>query len=399
MRVLDLTIKDLRQLARDRMTFIFLLLMPVVFTLLFGFAFGGFSTADSRLPLGLINNDSGPLGQALVDALANSTVVRLESDAEDETALEAMVSEEDLAGALIIPAEYSARLMAGDNRQPILIVNPSGRAAFAVQNEIETALFRLSSAVEASQITLAAANEQGQSLSFDAAFRQAMAAWQQPPARLALVDSGRLANEAAESDMGYSSFAHTSPAMMTQFAIAGLMGAAGILVTEKQSRSLQRLLTVNLSRLQILTGHFLAMFLMILMQLVMLILFGDLALRLTYLRQPAATLLMTFVTAAFCASLGLLIGVLAKNEEQATVFALIPMFVLAGLGGAWVPLEVTPAAFQRVAGLTPLAWIINGYKDILIRGQGVSAVALSAAVVGAFALVLFLLARWRFRPI
>ena len=42
-RILDLTFKDLLQLLRDRMTFLFLLIMPILFTLLFGFATGAFS--------------------------------------------------------------------------------------------------------------------------------------------------------------------------------------------------------------------------------------------------------------------------------------------------------------------------------------------------------------------
>ena len=39
------------------------------------------------------------------------------------------------------------------------------------------------------------------------------------------------------------------------------------------------------------------------------------------------------------AALGLLIGALARSEEQAIIFSLVPMFILAGLGGAWVPVE------------------------------------------------------------
>ena len=44
--------------------------------------------------------------------------------------------------------------------------------------------------------------------------------------------------------------------------IAGLIGAAGILVVEKKTKSVQRLLTTNMSKGQILAGHFLAMFVM-----------------------------------------------------------------------------------------------------------------------------------------
>ena len=40
-RIFDITLKDLTQILRDRKTFMFLLLMPIAFTLLFGLAFGG----------------------------------------------------------------------------------------------------------------------------------------------------------------------------------------------------------------------------------------------------------------------------------------------------------------------------------------------------------------------
>ena len=113
--------------------------------------------------------------------------------------------------------------------------------------------------------------------------------------------------------------------------------------------------------------------------------------------QPLATLLLTAVTALFCASLGMLIGAVARTEEQVTVLSLTPMFLLSALGGAWVPLEFTPDSFQRVAYLTPLAWVMDGYKDILVRGQGLEAVGTAVLILLGYAGVLFGLAAWRFR--
>jgi ABC-2 type transport system permease protein len=60
-------------------------------------------------------------------------------------------------------------------------------------------------------------------------------------------------------------------------------------------------------------------------------------------------------------------------------------------------LEVTPALFQRIAYVTPLAWVIDGYKDIIVRGLGVEAVLTAVAVLLAYTLGLFALAVWRFR--
>ena len=44
-RIFDIALKDLLRASRDFKTFMFLLIMPIVFTLLFGYAFGGFGGA------------------------------------------------------------------------------------------------------------------------------------------------------------------------------------------------------------------------------------------------------------------------------------------------------------------------------------------------------------------
>ncbi|MBK9053224.1 MAG: ABC transporter permease [Chloroflexi bacterium] len=120
-------------------------------------------------------------------------------------------------------------------------------------------------------------------------------------------------------------------------------------------------------------------------------------LQLPYFHEPVATLLLVVAGALFAASMGLLIGTLAKSEEQVIVFSLVPMFVLAGLGGAWVPIEFTPASVQRIAYLTPLAWMMDGFKDIIVRGLGLESVLMAVGVLLLYALVLWLLAAWRFR--
>ena len=182
-----------------------------------------------------------------------------------------------------------------------------------------------------------------------------------------------------------------------QFAIAGLIGAAEVLVLERKTGSLRRLLTTSIRRYEILLGHYLAMVVMIFTQFLILILFDQIFLGVPYFSAPIATLLVALSTAAFAAAMGLLISTLAKTAEQVVVFSLIPMFVLSGLGGAWVPLEFTGEAFQKVAYLTPLAWSMTAFKNIIERGQGLESVMIPVAVVTGFAIVVFGLAVWRFR--
>jgi len=404
MRVIYLAIKDLLQIVRDWKAAFFLVIMPIAFTLLFGFAFGGFSgveDADPRLPVALLDQDATQQSQALVSSLNTSEVIRIEDGQFTESELERMVTEADMAAAIIIPAGYGQQLLDGNPLPLIVIADQSSNSGFAIQGEIESAASRLATAQRTAEVSSRLFEDRqgfddgaARDEFFAATFDQALEAWEQPPIIVKSAQSGLIAEDGSEEE---NAFAQTSPGMMAQFAIAGLMGASAVLVLERKNRSLLRLLTTPITKAEILLGHYLAMFVMIFVQLLILIVFAQLFLRLDYFREPLAALLVAVTTALFAASLGLLIGALAKSEEQVIVFALIPMFVLAALGGAWVPLEIMPEGFQSVARLTPVAWVMDGFRDIVLRGQGLEAVWLAAAVLFAYALLIFLLAVWRFR--
>ena len=77
--------------------------------------------------------------------------------------------------------------------------------------------------------------------------------------------------------------------------------------------------------------------------------------------EPVTALVMALATAFLMAALGLLIGTLAKSDEQAIIFSMLPMFVFAALGGAWVPLETIGGTFQVVGHFSPVAWALVGY--------------------------------------
>jgi ABC-2 type transport system permease protein len=231
----------------------------------------------------------------------------------------------------------------------------------------------------------------GERTPFRYAFGQTLDAWNDPP--IQVVETTSSAIQKVENEG--AALAHTSPGMMLQFAIAGLLTAAQVIVSERKSRTLQRLLTTATRRIHILLGHYLAIFTLIFGQFTILIAFGQLILKVDYFRVPCAILLVAFCAALCISALGLLIGVVARSEEQAIAFSLIPMFVFSGLGGAWVPLEVTGATFQAIGHVSPVAWAMDGFKNVIVRGFGIESVLLPAGALAAYALVFFTLAAWR----
>ena len=392
-RILDITQKDLIQIVRNRMTFLFLLAMPIAFTLLFGYAFGGGGASDSRLPVGWLDQDGSHISQGLQTLLDGSTVIRPDADPQRTIAdLEKLVGNGKLSAAVIVPAGYGQAAKSGSPIKLTILNNPSNTSSQTIQAEIQAAVNRLMNSVQTAGMI---ANNAGSAASFDGSLDIALAAWQNPPVQVSVTASSAI----KQTDSKVASMAQSSPSMMLQFAIAGLLTAATVIVNERKSRSLQRLLTTATSRVQILLGHYLAIFALILSEFALLILFGQLALKVDYFRIPLATVVVALAAAACISGLGLLIGVFARSEEQAIIFSLIPMFVLSGLGGAWVPLDATGPAFQAIGHVTPVAWAMDGFKNIALRGLGFNSILLPVAALAGYAIFFFLLSAWRFNRV
>ena len=389
--IVVIALKDLTQLVRNRMTFLFLLIMPIAFTLLFGYAFGGFSTEtpDPRLPVGYLDLDISAGSRQLGELLAGSAVIRLdENQARSASDLESLVSEKDLAAAIVVPAGYGEALLKVEALPLVLISDPGNTASLSIEREISRVATRLANAALTARII--ADSTSGKA--FTPAMEDALTAWQTPPISIRVTQSELIEVQ----DSATMSLAHTAPGMMLQFAIASLLTSAQILVNERKTRSLQRLMTTKTARWQILAGHFLAISTMLFMQFTLLIAFGQLVLGLDYLRLPFATLFMALASTACLAALGLLIGTLAKTDEQAIIFSLIPMFLFAGLGGAWVPLEFTGDVFKAIGHLTPVAWGMDGFKNIIARGLGWESVTVPVLALFGYGILFFTIAAWLF---
>jgi len=391
--IFNIALKDLIQIVRDWKSFLFLLIMPIAFTLLFGFAFSGNSAKeqDSRLAVGIVNHDNQSLlAKELEKSLSTSKVIKLQPG--EEEALIDQVTKKDLTAALIIPAGYGDSLKTDNPKQLVVWVDNASSDGLSSQTEISVQATRMFSAVQTAKVL---APEGG--TVFDQILTNALQDWQNPPVMLGQAEASVKAVDSQTTVTAENKFTHSSPGMILQFAIAGLLTCAQVIVSERKNYCLQRLMTTRASRVQILLGHYLSVVLMILAQFTLLIVFGSLVLKLNYFSQPFATLLIAVSASLSIAALGLLIGVTAKSEEQAIGVSMVCMFLFAGLGGAWVPLEFTGKTFQAIGHFTPLAWAMDGFKNVLSRGLGLETAWLPTAALLGYAILFFVLANWKFR--
>ncbi|HSJ54334.1 MAG TPA: hypothetical protein VLC52_11390, partial [Anaerolineae bacterium] len=157
MRIIDIALKDLLEITRDKKSLLFLVLMPVIFTLFMGFAFR-ITDAETSLPVGWVDGDpEGTLGtqlRALVAATAGIEIVPLAAD--EATAVDEQVQEGDLAAAVIVPEGWSARALSpvpGDPL-PLTVVVPETTAGQTVTTALRAAAARLLGAVEAAHLSV-----------------------------------------------------------------------------------------------------------------------------------------------------------------------------------------------------------------------------------------------------
>jgi ABC-2 type transport system permease protein len=396
MRIIDLALKDLSQIFRDKRALLFLIAMPILFTLFMGFAYksGGNNDAsqDHHIPLGWVNNDpDGLISGQLFALLSRSDSVKLVEMATE--AANDSVRKGKVAGALIVPAGFSEQARTGDDPQLTLIADtatPQGQSLFQIVRGPVTQVMSSAEIARLSTETVGSPDE------FQPSFTAASQAWAETDVASLVRVEQAIVNQ-QKTWYGDNPYNQASPGILVMFAIFGLVTSGQILVQERKTRTLQRMMTTSMRAWQIIAGHMLAMFAVVFVQVALLVVFGQFMLGVNYAQAPLGILILSITLGLWIASMGLLIGVLVKNDSQVVLFSLMAMFIFSAMGGIWFPLESSRGAFAAIGRLLPSAWAMTGYQNILMRGLGSESAWLPSLALLGYTLGFFALGVWRFR--
>jgi ABC-2 type transport system permease protein len=387
-RTLTLAAKDLRHVLRDRRSAIAFLIMPILFTAFVGLVQRPAKPDAPPVSVGLVLEDDGWLGAQLELAMQRSHLiapVRVSSIAEADR----LVGQGQLAAAVVVPRGFTAQLEARDMPKLTLLADSSGWQRPLAQQGLMGAMLRISTAAEAAHraLDIAGVEAANRDVPWQAATARALDRWLEAGARLVVERS------AGGDPLGAleppSALAKASPGMLVMFAILGLIRSAMVPVLERRQGTLQRMLTTGTSGAAILHGHLLSVFAGVFLQCSLLVVAGQLAFGLDYLRAPLATVAMLAALSLWVASLGMFIGAFAKGPEQVVLFAFVAMIGLCALGGAWFPLELAGDAFIKVGRFTPVAWAMQGFLAILGSGAVSTPVTHSVLVLLAYSIAFF----------
>jgi ABC-2 type transport system permease protein len=377
------------------MTLVFFLGLPLLFTFAVGTGLQGMmagtaSPEELRIPIDVRLDDNGPLVDALLDTLAEVNLLPTFVD-----------TLRDDAYGLVIPADFSERLLSGDTASLVLHTVPNSSAAPAVEQAVRAAQGRVGGAVLVARTGVAQAQAAGmlasadeESAVFGQVLAETLAATAHPPA---LVGVRWPADTAiVESRNMTTSIEQASAGQLVTWVQITLLGAAEVLVNDRLSGTLRRMLAVPAPRFVILAGKLLARLSLGLLQMTLLLVVGALVFGVSWGHNPLAVALVSFSFALATASLGILLATFIKTRGQASSVVVGMSMALAALGGAWFPLEVTPPLFRQIVQVLPSTWAMRAYTDLLVRRADVIAVLPYLAILGGFAILFMAVATLRF---
>ena len=113
-------------------------------------------------------------------------------------------------------------------------------------------------------------------------------------------------------------------------------------------------------------------------------------------QHPAALLLLGGSASLAAIGFGILVALYARTAEQATSFSAAAIMIMAALGGVLVPKAVMPLFMQQVSVVSPLAWGLDGFLEVFVRGGSIRDVLPDAARLIAFSALCHGIARLRY---
>jgi ABC-type multidrug transport system permease subunit len=195
-----------------------------------------------------------------------------------------------------------------------------------------------------------------------------------------------------------SGFAQAVPGIMVMFTLLVMTTSGAILlVIERRNGLLRRLAYAPFSRLQIVLGKWGGKLVLGMVQIAFAMLAGTLLFKMDWGANLGMVVCVMLAYGALTASIGILLGSLARSEAQAAGIGVIAANVLGALGGCWWPIEVAPTWAQKLQLFLPTGWAMDALHKLVSFQAGAASVLPHAAGMALGALVLLALSARVFR--
>ena len=180
--------------------------------------------------------------------------------------------------------------------------------------------------------------------------------------------------DAREEDTAEEKDAKKTPSMVTYYAagvgvmflLFSMSGAAGALLEEEESGTLERVLTSNVGMGTLLLSNWVFFAIAGVLQLILMFVWAAAVfdLNLWTANHLAGFGVMTVATAAAAAAFGLVLATLCRTRAQLSGMSTILILIMSALGGSMVPRFFMPAFMETASRFTFNGWALDGYLKV-----------------------------------
>jgi ABC-2 type transport system permease protein len=410
MNSISVAFKDLQIMFKDRGTLFQLFVLPLLFILVFSGALSaiGESEAVSLPALAVVDLDGGSAAQSLMKKLASDGSLSIQSASASEA--QSLLDENKVIGFLTIPREFTENLQislpveltfkTGSQShsqivESVRLVIESIAADMTLENQITASLQQMGEMqanapleyqVFDTERVLAQAHSQFETAQSRPLIEVQQTVPQQNPDQESTVDLSQSA----------------VPGFTVLFVFMAAQTTARSIYEEKKFGTFRRLVAAPLNKTELMIGKILPNFITALVQILVIFAFGSLGMRLLGLtpmpveKSPLGVILIAIVLALCSSAFGIAIAGIARTENQIGGLSTLLLWGMGLLGGSLIPLFILDRFLGPIPMIVPHYWANRAFDDLLIRGLGVTNIALDLAMLLAFSLLFFVIGLWRF---
>ena len=408
-------IKEILLLKRDLGGVIILFIMPLVLivtvTLIQDNTFK--KVSDSKIPILLVDNDKGKVSQSVFENLRKSNAFTVITKFSDTPLTEAEASEAVFKGkyqlAIVIPAQLSADLQAKIDQNVDKILTNFGLSDSLAQNTIRKEITQkevklyFDPAVQLSFKNAVMSSidkmiSQIETKSIYAAFQEQLGESEFNFEQKSFIAFKEIIPRINDKEIIPNSVQHNVPAW-TLFAMFFIVIPLSInIVKEKNQGTFVRLRTNSVPSLVVIAGKTVTYLIICMIQFYMMVAVA--VFLFPHIGLPSLNvnfnLGLMSVVALFCGfaaiGYGILVGTIAKTQEQSAPFGSTSVIILAAIGGVWVPVFAMPTIMQVVAQCSPMNWGLNAFYDVILRNGGITDVLPEISLLFLFFIITITLA-------
>ena len=373
--------KDLKELYRNKLGLLMLVLMPLLMMAMIGYIYPSGSSYDmSNLKVEVVNLDSGFMNSSVSEAFTsavnqiNDVSVNMQfSYGTTASELTDSIQRGDVDAGIIVPANFSECVLTGrqvnisiisDNSNPQVSAQVSGVLSGIIKSMSEqVAQSKLASALN---ITTAEA-----------------AAYMVP---YAVTTQG-----VVEGNTSYFEF--IAPGMMMMTVMMSVMtGLPGAITMERELGTLDGVMVAPINRLSIILGKTLAQMARGLLQGLIIMVLAMSLFGVTIQGSILLVFGLLLLGVYSFVGLGIALTSLAKDQETATMIMTTIMFPMMFLSGIFFPIKMMPGFMQTISSFLPLTYASDAMRKVVVLGADITHISTDLIVLIVFGAVLLAIA-------